>query len=102
MKATEKHCLETYKAYLENNDSKYAYVNELVKPCTEKAVVVSLVCYDFETKKDCDIYFWIPRKYSYYNRSNGCNAKIPKWLAIKNIEKCLEQEKTNFLAVVNR
>lgn len=107
MKAEDRHCLETYKKYLENNESKYAYVNEFKYPSTEKAVIVSLFCVDFGTSKNtgkwtdidynCDIYFWIPRKFSWYNCSNCSNSKIPKWLAIKNIEKCLEQDTTNLV-----
>ena len=94
-----KHCLTTYKTYLESNDSKYVPVNELRYPSTEKAVKVSLFCIDFGTKaedwsdkdKTTSIYFWVPRRMSFYHCGDGCNAKIPKWLAIKNIEKQLEE-----------
>ena len=93
-----KHCLTTYKTYLESNDSKYVFVNELRYPSTKKAVKVSLFCIDFGTKsvewidkdKTTSIYFWIPRRMSFSYCGDGCNAKIPKWLAIKNIEKQLE------------
>ena len=45
-----KHCLTTYKTYLESNDFKYVFVNELRYPSTKKAVKVSLFCIDFGTK----------------------------------------------------
>jgi len=96
-----KHCLTTYKTYLESNDSKYVFVNELRYPSTEKAVKVSLFCVDFGTReegwsdkdKTTIIYFWVPRRMSFSYCGGGCNAKIPKWLAIKNIEKQLEEMK---------
>lgn len=95
----ELHCINTYLNYLRNNTEKYVYVDELKYPSTEKAVKIGLVCYDFGTPKntwseECksyDVYFWIPRKFSYYACSNGCNCKIPKWLAISNLEKLISK-----------
>jgi hypothetical protein len=94
-----KHCLTTFKTHLESNDSEYVYVNELRYPSTKKAVRVSLLCIDFGAKaeawSDKDktniIYFWVPRRMSFPHCGDGCNAKIPKWLAIKNIEKQLSE-----------
>ena len=101
----EKHCLQVYKKYLESNTEKYAYVTELKRPGTEKAVVVSIFCIDFEKTKHewsdlhstCIVYFWIPRRFSFANCSNGCNTKIPKWLAIKNLERCISEGKTSLI-----
>ena len=97
------HCLTIYKKHLENNKNDFVYVNELKHPYTDKAVVVSLFCIDFETKenewsdvhKTCSIHFWVPRKLSWYHCGDACNAKIPKWLALKNLEKCIELKTTN-------
>lgn len=96
------HCLKVYKKHLEDYEDSFAYVNE-TNIHTEKAVLVTLFCIDFEQKenewsdlhKTCLIQFWSPRKLTWYNCSNGCNAKIPKWLAILNIQRCIEKETTN-------
>lgn len=99
----EMRCLQVYKKHIEDYEDPYVYVNELRYPSTEKAVVVTLFCIDFESKlksdlhKTCDAVFWVPRKLCWDNCSNGCNAKIPKWLAIKNLEKCIEENKTNLV-----
>ena len=97
-----KRILQVYKKHLEDYGNDVAYVNE-TNIHSEKAVVVTLFCINF-TKEDenglhdnCLIQFWCPRKLCWYNCSNGANRKIPKWLAIKNIEKCLELGTTNLV-----
>ena len=85
-----KHCLTTYKTYLESNDSKYVFVNELRYPSTEKAVKVSLFCVDFGTReegwsdkdKTTTIYFWIPRRMSF-----GGEMSVPaEKIVMKTVE----------------
>lgn len=94
-KEEELGCVNTYLNYLRTNQEKYVYVNELKYPYTEKAVKIGFTCWDFgnpkypwsEQDKGYDVYFWIPRKFAYSACCAGCNCKIPKWLAISNLEK---------------
>lgn len=86
------HCLESYKKYLLGYQSKYTLVNE-TPIHSSKAVKVLLFCIDFDTKEDAMIEFWVPIRMSFPAGYGGCNAKIPTWLAIKNIDKEIEKLK---------
>lgn len=95
-------CLKVYKQHLEDYGDDVAYVNE-TSIHSAKAVVVTLFCIDF-TKEDknglhftCFIQFWVPKKLCWENHCNGANRKIPKWIAIKNLEKCIELKTTNLV-----
>lgn len=96
------HCLKVFKKHLEDYQDPYTYVTEMAVH-TDKAITVSLFCVDFESKatsdlhKTCDIVFWVPRKLCWYNCSNGCNRKIPKWLAIKALEQCIALETVDLI-----
>lgn len=96
----EMRCLQVYKQHLEDYNNDVAYVNT-TSIHSEKAIVVTLLCIDFTTENEyflhntCLIQFWVPKKLCWENHCNGADRKIPKWIALKNLEKCIELKTTN-------